>query len=174
MGNPGLCNPAPGCGAFRDGATRGTRPRRARSPRPAGRQQRERSEWTRLGCSGTRSGVEHPGTAPPRGETAARRHRATEARKDVHPNGERHDSPGDVTAARSDSRPISEEVGSASQQRTAVPLRDGLHIQPNPTEPLRAHLQPRGSQHRSAALRRRHRRRKRRGSAGPALGKFPA
>lgn len=31
---PLLCNPMPGCGAFRDGATRGTQPRRARSPRP--------------------------------------------------------------------------------------------------------------------------------------------
>lgn len=141
---------------------------------PAGRQQRERSEWTRLGCSGTRSGEKHPGTASPRGETEARRHRATDALKDVHPNGERHDGPGDVTAARSDSRPVSDEVGSVSQQRTAVPLRDRLPIQPDPTEPLRAHLQPRGSRHRSAALRRQHGRRKRRGSVGPALGKFPA
>lgn len=33
---PALCNRAAGRGALRDGATRGTQPRRARSPRPAG------------------------------------------------------------------------------------------------------------------------------------------
>lgn len=99
---------------------------------PPGCQQRQRPERTR---SGTRSAEEQHSTAPPRGETEARRHRATDALKDVHPDGEQRDSPGDVSAARSDGGPVSEEVGSASRQRTAVPLRDRLPVQPN-TPPL--------------------------------------